>query len=376
MSVNVSMRNNWIPNTKYGKTSEKDNIVKQAKQATSSLIANNYGSELAREVEKLKGQRGSYSVYSTANKAEDYARAYRNLYDEIVQGYQNGTRERYVEDKASETGYRKMTMEEEINGLDKAFQRAADQIDTEEMISGELKRLLSKAGRKGTAGSNKTESTTDYMNKLKKLAPSVEFRIGSTYATDKSGKTLTINPKLLEKMQNDPEMEKKMKELIAGVEKMTKIADAFEKARGMTCVFRHSYIDENGNYCQYSYVIREDKLNEKLREERRQNSEKLIKKTREKAAEKKEELQEQLEEKKTERLEQTKKEENEEKTEENALSKAENYLDEKLENSDDGTIYVDDTDFKTFMEAVKEDASEKEDKKTPTEVGSNLDLKV
>lgn len=210
-----------------------------------------------------------------------------------------------------------------------------------------------------TSGSSKVESTTDYMNKLKKLAPSVEFRTGCTYATDKSGKTLTINPKLLEKMQNDPEMEKKMKELIAGVEKMTKIADAFEKARGMTCVFRHSYIDENGNYCHYSYVIREDKLNEKLREERRQNSEKLIKKTREKAAEKKEELQEQLEEKKTE-----------------TLSKAEILLDKKMANSDDGIIYVDDTEFKTFMEAVNEEESEKKDKKTPTEVGANLDLKV
>lgn len=225
-------------------------------------------------------------------------------------------------------------------------------------------------------GSSKTENRTDYMRTLEKLAPSVEFRTGFAPAGDKSGKTLTINPKLLEKMQNDPAMEKEMKELIAGVEKMTKIADAFEKARGMTCVFRHSYIDENGKYCQYSYVVREDKLNEKLREERRQNSEKLIKKTRENVAEKKEELQEQLEEKKTEKLEQTKKEESEGKAEEKTLTKAESFLDEKIANFEDGMIYIDDAEFKTILEAIKEEDAGKIEKKEQTAVGANLDLKV
>ena len=39
---------------------------------------------------------------------EDSVRAYANLYDEIVQGYQDGTRERYVEDDAPETAGQKM----------------------------------------------------------------------------------------------------------------------------------------------------------------------------------------------------------------------------------------------------------------------------
>lgn len=43
-----------------------------------------------------------------------------------MQGYKNGTRERYIEDENSETGFRKMTMEEELNSLDKAFQKTAD----------------------------------------------------------------------------------------------------------------------------------------------------------------------------------------------------------------------------------------------------------
>lgn len=217
-----------------------------------------------------------------------------------------------------------------------------------------------------TSGSSKAESTTDYMNKLKKLAPSVEFRTGYTYASEKSGKTLTINPKLLEKMQNDPEMEKEMKELIAGVEKMEKIAESFNKATGWTTVYRHSYIDENGKYCHIAMTRNDHMLNmsDKLREERKKNSEKLMKKQKEKAAKKKEELEKILEEKK------------EAKKEEKAGSnKVETLLSEKIAASDDGIIYVDDSEFKTMLEAMKEDSG-KTDKKEQTEAGANLDLKV
>ncbi len=133
---------------------DKDSIIRQAKQATNALLANNYSNELAKETEKLKGQRTGGSSYSLSNRAEDSVRAYGNLYDEIVQGYQNGTRERYVEDETSETGYRKMTMEEELDGLDKAFQRAADGTEIKEMIMSEFKRLSSKAGSKQTSFSD------------------------------------------------------------------------------------------------------------------------------------------------------------------------------------------------------------------------------
>lgn len=226
--------------------------------------------------------------------------------------------------------------------------------------------------------SNKAESTTDYMNKLKKLAPSVEFRTGYAPASDKSGKTLTINPKLLEKMQNDPEMEKKMKELIAGVEKMEKTAEAFNKATGWTTVYRHSYIDENGNYCHIAMTRNDHMLNlsDKLREERRKNSEKLMKKQKENATRKKEELEEVLKKKKEAKAEEERTEEKVEKSDEKTgFNKVEALLSEKIAASDDGMIYVDDSEFKTMLEAMKEN-SEKKDNKAPTDVGANLDLKV
>lgn len=218
-----------------------------------------------------------------------------------------------------------------------------------------------------TAGRSKSKNTTDYANELAKLVPSVEFKVGNSYSTAKSGKTLTVNPQLLEKMQNDPKKEKEMKEMIKGVESATRLMDSIHKASGWTVVYRHSYIDENGKYCAIACVRNDFMLNmsDKLREERRENSEKLIEKTKEKAAEKKEELEEILEEKKVLTEDET-----------TAPNKAEQLLEEKIATSKDGTIYLYDTDMKTIIEAAKEDNAGKADTKQQAGVGANLDLKA
>lgn len=196
------------------------------------------------------------------------------------------------------------------------------------------------------AESSKSESTAEYAKKLAKLVPSVEFKVGSGYATAKNGKTLTVSPALLQKMQNDPEKEKEMKELIKGVESMTRLSESLNKATGWTTVFRHSYIDENGEY-RHIALIRNDfmlNMSDKLREERRKNAEKLLEKQKETASEKKEALEEKME--------------------------------EKMAASKDGIIYMDDTEFKTLLEAIKEENEEKDDKKAQTQVGANIDLQV
>ena len=111
-------------------------------------------------MEKLQGQRAG-SAYGIADQMEDSVRAYGNLYDEIVQGYQNGTRERYVEDENSETGFRKMTMEEELSRLDRAFQKMADRADAREMIEGEFKRLRTEGGKGLSTNASKKPQGTD-----------------------------------------------------------------------------------------------------------------------------------------------------------------------------------------------------------------------
>lgn len=158
-----------------------------------------------------------------------------------------------------------------------------------------------------TANSSKSKSTADYASELEKLVPSVDFGVGSSVSSAKSGKTLTINPQLLKKMQNDPAQEKETKELIRGVESAMNLIDSITKASGWTCVYKHSYIDENGKYHSVGHYRNDFMINmsDKLREERRVNSEKLIEKAKEKAAKREEELKESLEEKEVEKGEES-----------------------------------------------------------------------
>lgn len=226
-----------------------------------------------------------------------------------------------------------------------------------------------------TAESSKSRKTAEYANELAKLVPSVDFKVGNVCSSAKSGKSLTVNPQLLEKMQNDPEKAKDMEDMIKGVESMSKLAEGIAKATGWTIVYQHSYIDENGKYhCRMQG--RNDgmlKLSDKLREERKKNSEKLLERAKEKAAEKKEKLEETLEEKKAEKEDAVTAEKAEGGS---AYNKAEQLINEKMAASKDGTIYLNDTDMKTIIEAAQEEEAGKTVVKDQPQVGANLDLKI
>lgn len=179
-------------------------------------------------------------------------------------------------------------------------------------------------------GSSESKGRTNDISELEKLAPSVEFRVGTIFSSAKSGKTLTINPKLLEKMRNDPEKEKEMKELIKGVEAMTRLSESMNKGTGWRTVFRHSYIDENGKYCHIALIRNEHgyKMSEELRKERWKNAEKLIERTKEKAAKKREELEER---------------------------KVKQFLEEKISVSKEDVVYVNDRDFRKILKEIQKD---------------------
>ncbi len=233
-----------------------------------------------------------------------------------------------------------------------------------------------------TAENSKSKKTAEYANELAKLVPSVDFKVGNVCSSAKSGKSLTVNPQLLEKMQNDPEKAKDMEDMIKGVESMSRLAEGMAKATGWTIVYQHSYIDENGKYhCRMQG--RNDgmlKLSDKLREERRRNSEKLIEKSKEKAAEKEKEL----EGNKIE-TEEKKADEEQEKSgitivkENTLLEKAEQMILEKLENSEKGEIYLDDDDMQKVIEVAREQEEKEAVKKQGNHanpVGANLDLQI
>ncbi|MBD5471302.1 MAG: hypothetical protein HDR19_09460 [Lachnospiraceae bacterium] len=230
----------------------------------------------------------------------------------------------------------------------------------------------------------KKSSNEEYLKSLQKQVPYIKLQTGYGINTSKDGKVnvVDVNPKLLEKMQNDPKAAKEYTQRLKDVEAAVKWVDNFEKSMGYTAVVRHGYVDENGNYSNFAVVVRKDELNEKLRKEAQENAEEQIEKSREKARENAEQLAEKMAEKAEEVAESEKKQENaaekkvvkEDKT--TTSNKAEQLLEEKIASSKDGTIYLYDTDIKTIIEATKEDNAGKANTKQQAGVGANMDLKA
>lgn len=220
----------------------------------------------------------------------------------------------------------------------------------------------------------KKSSNEEYLKTLQKQVPYLKLQTGYGVNMTKDNKDVVdINPKLLEKMQNDPKAAEEYTQRLKDVENAHKFVDNYFAATGYKVVCRHAYIDENGNYSNFSIVERKDELNEKLRKEAQENTEELIEKSREKSREKTEQLAEKLEEKAEEAKESEKSEEKKaSKEDETATNKAEQLLGEKIASSKDDTIYLNDTDLKTIIEAAKEDNANKSD----TGIGDALDLKV
>ena len=279
-----------------------------------------------------------------------------------------------------------MEITNNYNAYENIYATQKQQTEKKQAASGKETSETAATQKNSEAGNDKAKSAAGYAKELKKLVPSVEFRVGNACVSAQRGKSLTVNPKLLEKMQNDPKTKKDMEDMIKGVESMSKLAESLTKASGWTIVYQHSYIDENGKYhCRMQ--TRNDgmlKLSDKLREERRKNSEKMIEKTKEKAAEKQEELQEALEGNKTE-TEDKKTDGEQEKSaiiivkENTPLEKVEQMLLEKLENSENGEIYLDDDDMQKIIEAAREQEEEQAGKKQGNHanvIGANLDMKI
>lgn len=168
-AVNVTISREGIESLQNGsKAGTYEGVMKQKEsimQASKSIGAS-YGYRLSEEVGKLKEQRESGIAYSLSDRAADYVKAYGNIYDEIVQGYKDGTIERYVEDESSETGFRRMTMEEELADLDKAFQSVADKAEVDakasRILDGYKERLSKlKSGQKLSADADKAKAVQE-----------------------------------------------------------------------------------------------------------------------------------------------------------------------------------------------------------------------
>lgn len=109
----------------------------------------------------------------------------------------------------------------------------------------------------------KKSSNEEYLKTLQKQVPYIKLQTGYGINTNNDGKVnvVDVNPKLLEKMQNDPKAAKEYTQRLKDVESATKWVDNFEKSMGYTAVCRHGYVDENGNFSSFAVVVRKDEMN-------------------------------------------------------------------------------------------------------------------
>ena len=244
------------------------------------------------------------------------------------------------------------------------------------------KETAKKEETKETAATQKNAETAksgdneEYLKNLQKQVPYIKLQTGYGLNTSNDSKVnvVSVNPKLLEKMQNDPQAAKEYTQRLKDVESATKWVDNFEKSMGYTAVCRHGYVDENGNFSSFAVVVRKDEMNEKLRKEAQENAEERIEKSREKARENAEKLEEKAEEAKESEKSEEKKVVKEDGT--TTPNKAEQLINEKMATSKDGTVYLNDTDMKTIIEAAQKEDAGKTTVKDQPQVGANLDLKI
>lgn len=111
------------------------NILKESKDMlgnSDKILWDNtsYSSMISSKIPSsdLKDENGEYyhQYSSIADQANNLLKAYAESYDEIERGYVDGTREVWVEDKNAEGGIRKLTKEEDLAELDKAYKKSVE----------------------------------------------------------------------------------------------------------------------------------------------------------------------------------------------------------------------------------------------------------
>ena len=148
-----------------------------------------YGYRLSKEASSLnesdKEALTDGKSLSWQARAENYAEAYANLYDEIVQGYESGTRQINVIDENSEQGYRTLTMEEELSALDaayeknvKGFEEYAAQQNKAQVVIGEWKEQVAKI-RSGVASAQSVENKAEQDDEQEKITDNLAEKLMS-----------------------------------------------------------------------------------------------------------------------------------------------------------------------------------------------------
>ena len=215
-----------------------------------------------------------------------------------------------------------------------------------------------------------TESSTtkeEYLSELNKRHSSLNIMAGGVNKNYSSGNypnkvDVMIAPSILAKMVSDPKEAQKYEKMLSDIPMCEKWANsAIKGMTGNEVKYRQVWIDENGNMGSFSISGPSEKQ-QKMDAQRKENEKKAFEERLEKAREKSKENAAQLE----ERLEKKRE----------AAHKAEKMLAEKMKNTKNGEIYLDNEDMQTIIEAAKGDDTSKTGTKGNMTIGANLDLKA
>lgn len=124
-----------------GRQENYDDVVQRKELSASKKNSDiDYGYEIQkRAAQQNQNADTERSTLNITDKANSYVKAYAELYDEIVKGYENGTREIYV---ADENGPRKLTQDEELSNLDAAYKKTVDDFVTMESTNQHARRII------------------------------------------------------------------------------------------------------------------------------------------------------------------------------------------------------------------------------------------
>lgn len=248
------------------------------------------------------------------------------------------------------------------------------------------KKTNTKTDKMDTSAAAKA-SASDYLAELQKKNPKLNILTG--YSNGSAGSSnypekidVTVAPGFLEKMASDPKLAAEYEKNLSDIPSACKWGENMIHAMTGDTVYEFRfYIDENGNMSAGSVSGPAQKRAEFERSRQRARHQKdefnkRLESIREKSRERNEQLKEKVEEaKKTEDSQ-----EQDSKVivkPDNALDKAKNLLSEKLENADDGKIYLDNDDIQIIINAAKEEAQEQPDKvKNSVVAGNNFDMQI
>lgn len=216
-------------------------------------------------------------------------------------------------------------------------------------------------------GTVSSAGTSDYLAALQKKNPKLNILTG--YSNGAAGSSnypkkinVTIAPEFLAKMESDPKLAAEYEKNLADIPTACKWGESMIRAMtGNTVHEFRFYIDENGNMSagSISGPSRKREMFEHSRQKAKQQKEDFDKRI--KASVEKKEKAEKSKEKKEDQT---------------IRNKAKQLLEEKTAASKNGAIYLNDTDMKTIMEAIREDCADKANPEDRALAGANMDLKA